>query len=147
MLRCVRVAILSWTLEAYINETAATNTLYYSGAQHYSWPNSLSMLLGELLDSFPFLWSCMVCGFLCACQSLFMWEWGFFFPLKGKWLILGMCDKSHLYPLFSSEPSFDWSGWGQTLSHITKYDTLKNIDTNTCTHTHTLVWKDTSLFL
>lgn len=99
-------------------------------------------------------WCVVLCAHvsLCLCAAVGIpvqncTEWGFFSPLKEKWLILGMCDKSHLYPLFSSEPSFDWPRWGWTLSHITKYDTLKNIDTNTCTHTYTLVWKGTSLFL
>lgn len=71
---CVR-AWLSWSdlcVESRFNEAAETHTLYYSRAQHYSWPNSLSLLLWELLDSFPILWSCIVCGCACACQSLFM---------------------------------------------------------------------------
>lgn len=88
-------------------------------------------------------WCVVVCAHvslcLCVAVGIPVWNWTewVFFPLKGKWLILGMCDKSHLYPLFSSEPSFDWCGWGRTLSHITKYDTLKNIDTDAHTHTHT----------
>ncbi len=97
---------------------------------------------------FPF-YEVALCVCACACKSLFMcggWYscvklyWVcFFFPLKGKRLIPGMCDKSHLHPLLSSEPSFDWSGLLRTLSHITKYDTLKNIggQTHTDTHIHT----------
>lgn len=51
------------------------HTLYYSKAQHYSWPNSMSLLLWELLDSFPILWSCIVC----VCLSVIVYVWWFVF--------------------------------------------------------------------
>lgn len=96
---CVRLralAQLSW-LDLCFNEAAEARARYYSRAQHYSWPISLRLLLWELLDSFPILWSCIACE--CACQSLFThagWYscvklyWArlfFFFPLKRKRLI------------------------------------------------------------
>ena len=73
---CVCVcARLSWAdlgTEARFNEAAQTHTLYYSRAHHYSWPNSLSLLLREPLDSFPILWK-MHCASVCVCTSAFVY--------------------------------------------------------------------------
>lgn len=152
---------LSWAdlcIEARFNEAAETHTLYYSRAQHYSWPNSVSLLLW---DSFC---EVALCAGVRVHVSLCLWVvvgipvWNctervlFLSPEGKKRLIPGMCDKSHLHPLLSSEPSFDWSGLLRTLSHITKYDTPKNVDRQIHTHTHThmhttLFWKSSSLFL
>lgn len=137
---CVMLGVLAWLSRAdpCFNEAAETWTHCYSRAQHYSWPISLSLLLWELLDSFPILWSCI----LCACQSLFMRLWCSvlciepFFPLslmKRKRLIPQMWDESHLHPLLSSVPSFDRPGLLWILSHTSKYDTSEE-HSNACTH-------------
>lgn len=70
---CVRenTVILSRPLLRYCNEAAETHTLYYSKAQHYIWPNSRSLFLWELLDSFPVLWGCIV--FVCVWMSVFVY--------------------------------------------------------------------------
>lgn len=78
---CVSVCVCAWLswadlcIEARFNEAAETHTRYYSRAQHYSWPNSLSLLLWELLDSFPILWSCIVCVCVCVGMSVFVYVW------------------------------------------------------------------------
>lgn len=77
----------------------------------------MSRKLQRMCD--PILWSCSLesCRILACFMVLHCLSVGvgcflsnctlvFFLSLKGKWLIPWMCGKSHLYPVFWSDPSF-----------------------------------------